>query len=373
MDFNLSQERQMLKDTVERFIREQYPIEKRHEFAESDHGFSREMWREFADLGLIGALLPPAVDGFGGTGEDIALIFEALGRGLVVEPFLASGILAASPLIDTGDAATLGAVMAGERVIALAHSEPDGRYGLSHVRSHATQASDGWQISGVKSVVLNGGDADVLVVSARIDGTKDAEGGLGLFLVDPHQQGVARRAYATIDGGSACELTLGGVAGVSVGTPGDAFPMIERAIGRGILAVCAEALGAMEVAKDLTLDYLKTRVQFGKPIGANQVLQHRMVDLLIEIEQLRSCVMLAASTLEADRATRERNLSAAKHLAGRVGRLVAEETIQMQGGVAMTWEMALPHYAKRIVMIDHLFGDTDHHLERFIQFSREMV
>jgi hypothetical protein len=289
----------------------------------------------------------------------------------VVEPFLASGILAASPLIDVGDAATLGEVMAGERLLALAHGEPDGRYGLSHVRTQATRTGDGWQITGAKGVVLNGGDADVLIVSARTGGAIDAEDGLGLFLVDPQQPGVALRGYATIDGGSACEITLGGAVGEPIGTPGEAFPMIERAIGRGILAVCAEALGAMEVAKDLTLDYLKTRVQFGKPIGANQVLQHRMVDMLIEIEQARSCIMLAASTLEADRTTRERNLSAAKHLVGRVGRLVAEETIQMQGGVAMTWEMALPHYAKRIVMIDHLFGDTDHHLERFIRFSKE--
>jgi alkylation response protein AidB-like acyl-CoA dehydrogenase len=371
MDFNLSEERQMLKDTVERFIREQYPIEKRHEFTTSDIGFSRTMWREFADLGLIGALMPPAVEGFGGTGEDIVLIFEALGRGLVVDPFLASGILGASPLIDVGDAVTLGEVMAGERLLALAHGEPDGRYTLGHVRTRATKSDGGWQITGTKSVVLNGCDADALIVSARIDGAINAEEGLGLFRVDPRQTGVARRGYATIDGGSACEITLGGAIGEPVGTPGEAYPMIERAIGRGILAICAEALGAMEVAKDLTLDYLKTRVQFGKPIGANQVLQHRMVDMLIEIEQARSCIMLAASTLYVDRATRERNLSAAKHLVGRVGRLVAEETIQMQGGVAMTWEMALPHYAKRIVMIDHLFGDTDHHLERFIRFSRE--
>jgi len=147
--------------------------------------------------------------------------------------------------------------------------------------------------------------------------------------------------------------------------------MLERAIARGIVAVCSEALGAMEVATDLTVDYLKTRVQFGKPIGANQVLQHRVVDLLIEIEQARSCVMLAASTLEADRATRERSLSAAKHLVGRVGRQVAEEAIQLQGGVAMTWEAAVAHYAKRIVMIDHLMGDTDYHLDRFMRFSRE--
>ncbi|MGR3718216.1 MAG: acyl-CoA dehydrogenase family protein [Thermohalobaculum sp.] len=370
MDFNLSDERRMLKDTVERFIRERYPIEKRHKFATSDIGFSREMWREFADLGLIGALFPASVGGFGGTGEDILLVFEALGRGLVVEPFLASGILGASPLIDIGDAATLGEVMAGERVLALAHGEPDGRYNLSHVRTRATQGAEGWQVTGTKSVSINGCGADTLIVSARIAGETDAEEGLALFRVDPRQPGVARRGYATIDGGSAAEITMGGAVGEPIGTPGEAFPMIERAIGRGILAVSAEALGAMETAKDLTLEYLKTRVQFGKPIGANQVLQHRMVDMLIEIEQARSCVMLAASTLDADRATRERNLSAAKHLVGRVGRLVAEEAIQMHGGVAMTWELALPHYAKRMVMIDHLFGDTDHHLERFIRFSR---
>jgi len=369
MDFNLSPERQMLKDTVERFIREQYPIEKRHGFAKSETGYSREMWREFADLGLIGALLPPEMDGFGGAGEDILLVFEALGRGLVVEPFLAAGILGASPLIDVGDAATLGKVIAGEHILALAHGEPDGRYCLSHVRTQASQNADGWQITGAKSVSINADTADSLIVSARVSGEADAEDGLALFRVDPAQPGVVLQTYATIDGGAAAEVTLDGAIGEPIGTPGEAFAMIERAIGRGILAVCAEALGAMEVAKDLTLDYLKTRVQFGKPIGANQALQHRMVDMLIEIEQARSCVMLAASTLEADPATRERNLSAAKHLVGRVGRLVAEETIQIHGGVAMTWELALPHYAKRIVMIDHLFGDTDHHLERFVRFS----
>jgi hypothetical protein len=371
MDFNLSEERQMLKDTAERFIRDQYPIENRHEAAKSDIGFSRTMWREFADLGLIGALMPPSLDGFGGTGEDIVLIFEALGRGLVIEPFLASGILGASPLIDIGDAATLGEVIAGERLLALAHGEPDGRYSLSHVRTQATESAEGWKITGIKSVVFNGCSADSLIVSARIAGALDAEEGLALFRVDPRQAGVALRDYATVDGGSAGEITLGGAVGQPIGKPGEAYPMIERAIGRGILAVTAEALGAMEVAKDLTLEYLKTRVQFGKPIGANQVLQHRMVDMLIEIEQARSCLMLAASTFEGDRATRERNLSAAKHLIGRAGRQVAEEAIQMHGGVAMTWELVLPHYAKRIVMIDHLFGDTDHHLERFVRFSRE--
>jgi len=370
MDFNLSEERQMLKDTAERFIREQYPIEARHKAAASEPGFSREMWGEFAELGLIGALLPPEVEGYGGTGEDIALVFEALGRGVVIEPFVAT-VLASGPLIEAGDAETLAKVMEGHMIIALAHGEPDSRYALSQISTRATQGADGWRLSGTKSVVINGDSADLLVVSARTGGAVDAEEGIGLFRVDPTGPGVTRRGYATIDGGRAAEITLDDAPATPLGTPGEDFAILERTIGRGVLAVAAEALGAMEVAKDLTVDYLKTRVQFGKPIGTNQVLQHRVVNLLIEIEQARSCVMLAASTLEADRATRERHLSAAKHLAGRVGRLVAEEAIQLHGGVAMTWEAAVPHYAKRIVMIDHLLGDTDFHLDRFMRFPAE--
>lgn len=369
MDFNLSDERKMLGETVERFIREQYPIEKRHEFARASRGFSTEMWREFAELGLIGALLPAEAGGFGGTGEDVALVFEALGRGLVVEPFLAAGVLGAWPLVEAGDEETLAEVIEGGRVLALAHGEPGGRYSPTHVRTEAREADGGWQLNGAKAVVLNGCAADTLIVSARVAGGPDDEAGLALFRVDPGQAGVARRSYGTIDGGAAAEITLGGAVGEPVGTPGEAYPVVERAIGRGVLALSAEALGAMEVAKDLTLEFLRTRVQFGRPIGANQALQHRMVDMLLEIEQLRSAVMLAASTLEADRATRERNLSAAKHLAGRVGRQVAEEAIQMHGGIGMSWEAAVAHYAKRIVMIDHLLGDTDHHLERFMRFS----
>lgn len=369
MDFNLSDERRMLQETVQRFIRECYPIEKRHDITRSDKGYSPEMWAEFADLGLIGALLPSEVGGYGGTGEDVALVFEQLGRGLVVEPFLASGILGAWPLVMTDDTETLEAVIEGRHLLAFAHGEPGAGYTASHVRTRATEGADGWQLSGVKNLALNGDTAQTLIVSARVSGEADADTGLALFRVDPHQDGVACRSYALIDGGSAADITLGGAQGAPIGIPGEAFPMIEATLARAALAVSAEALGAMEVAKDLTLDYLKSRTQFGQPIGANQVLQHRMVDLLIEIEQVRSCLMLAASTLEADRLTRERNIAAAKHLTGRVGRQVAEEVIQMHGGVGMTWELALPHYAKRIVMIDHLFGDTDHHLEQFIQFS----
>ena len=371
MDFNLSNERQMLKDTAERFIRERYPLATRHEAVGRDIGFSRQMWAEFAELGLIGALLPPEAGGLGGTGEDIALVFEALGRGLVVEPFLATGVLGIWPLIEAGDTETPAQVIEGRRLLAFAHGESGGRYGPSHVRTRAVQGGDGWQVTGAKAVVLNGCAADRLIVSARVSGEVADEAGLALFGIDPHAEGVALRSYSTIDEGTAAEIALGDVAATPIGTPGEAYPVIERTLGRGVLALSAEALGAMEVARDLTLDYLRTRVQFGQPIGANQALQHRMVDLMLEIEQLRSAVMLAASSLGAARPARERALSAAKHLAGRVGRLVAEEAIQMHGGIGMTWEAAVAHYAKRIVMIDHLLGDTDHHLERFIRFSED--
>ncbi|MGI9426489.1 MAG: acyl-CoA dehydrogenase family protein [Hyphomicrobiaceae bacterium] len=377
MEFALSEERQMLADTARRYISDRYDIATRHANANLDDGFSRETWKELAELGLIGALLPPDVEGYGGLGEDISVVFEALGRGLVVEPFLATGILGASPLAIAGSAsqrALLVDVMAGNKLLALAHGEPEGRYDPAFVRTQATREGHGWRLNGRKAVVVNGDIADSLIVSARVDGDNGDEDGLSLFLIDAHAVGVSRRGYPSIDGGRAAEIALANVA-VSdddiIGEAGYAYPTIEATYARGVVALCSEAVGAMDVAGDITLEYLKTRKQFGRPIGAFQALQHRMVDMQIEIEQARSAVMLAAGTLEAGRAERERNVSAAKNLVGRVGRLVSEETIQMHGGIAMTWEYALPHYAKRLTMIDHQLGDTDFHLERFQHFANE--
>lgn len=377
MDFNLSEERQMLADTAGRFIADRYDIATRHANAELEDGFNRKTWVELAELGLIGALLPPEVEGFGGLGEDIAVVFEALGRGIVVEPFLATGILGASPIALAGSneqKAMLEDVMAGKTLLALAHGEPEGRYDLSAVKTQANKEGDGWRLNGQKAVVLNGDTADKLVVSARVSGNGDDEDGIALFLVDSNAVGISRRGYGTIDGGRAAEVSLANVAvgaDAVIGEAGKAFATIETTHARGIVALCAEALGAMDVAKETTLDYLKTRKQFGRPIGAFQALQHRMVDMIMEIEQARSGVMLAAGTLEAPRAERERNASAAKNLIGRVGRLVSEETIQMHGGIAMTWEYSAPHFAKRLTMIDHQLGDTDYHLERFQKFANE--
>lgn len=376
MDFQVSEERLIMRDTAARFIRENYELEKRHRIAACDEGLSREMWREFAELGLVGALLPPEAGGFGGSGEDIALVMEEIGRGLVVEPFLATAVLGAGTIVEAASeeqAALLDEVIAGELLLAFAHSEPESRYATSEVRTTAEQSDDGWILSGRKSVVFNGDTADWLIVSGRVSGGTSDEDGLALFLLDPREAGVTRRGYRTVDGGRAAEVELANVMldkKALIGEAGKAFPIIERVIGRAVLALSAESLGIMEVCRELTLDYLRTRSQFGVPLGKFQALQHRIVDVCLEIEQARSAVTLATGKLEAPRAERERTLSAAKNLVGRVGRLVAEETIQLHGGIAMTWEYALPHYAKRLTMIDHQLGDADHHLERFIRFSR---
>ncbi|MEX2519118.1 MAG: acyl-CoA dehydrogenase [Paracoccaceae bacterium] len=366
MDFALSEERQMLTDTLSRFVREKYELPTRQKAAAMEGGFDPAMWARFAELGAVGALLPEDAGGFGGAGEDIIVVFEALGGGLVVEPFLATAILGATPLIGAGKDEMLEQVIGGALHLALAHTEPSSRFEMSRV---SCEADEDGVITGRKSVVLNGATADMLIVSARSSGDEADEAGIGLWLVDPKAEGVTMRAYGTIEGGHAAEFTFDGVKGEALGDAEDGYKTLERTLGRGVLALCAEALGAMEVCKDLTLDYLKTRKQFGQPLGKFQALQHRMVAMVIAIEQARSLTMLAAGMMDAPRKERERALSAAKNMVGRVGRLISEETIQLHGGIAMTWEYAAPHFAKRLTMIDHLLGDEDFHLARFLKLD----
>jgi alkylation response protein AidB-like acyl-CoA dehydrogenase len=371
MDFRLNEDRQMLADTLGRFLQDNYGIEKRHEFARMEDGFSREMWGKFAELGVIGALFGEDCGGFGGTGADIALVFEALGKVLAVEPFLPS-LLAGSLIAQLGSETqkeSVSGIISGETLAAFAHYEPQGRYEPEIVATQARKGSQGHVLTGTKHVVLGGGSASTLVVSARSSGGEDSADGISLFLVDAAQPGVNVQAHPNVDGHAAATLRLDGATGELLGEEGKAFPAIEHALARGTLAVCAESLGAMERAKDLTVEYMHTRKQFGVPIGFFQALQHRMADVLIEIEQMRSGVINAAGRMERPRKERERHVSSAKHLAGRIGRQVAEEAIQIHGGMGMTWEYPVGHYAKRIVMIDHLFGDTDHHLERYIALA----
>lgn len=376
MDFNHTEDRRMLADMLNRFVSEQYEFTLRDKYAQSPEGFSPEIWQRYAELGAIGALFSEAEGGMGGAGFDIAVVFEALGRGLAVEPFLGA-LMAGSAIAKAGSPdqkAHLEALMGGEEIAAFAHAEPDNHYEESRVRTRAERQGDQWLLNGCKAVVEGAEHAHWMVVSARSSGDEDAEQGISLFVVPRDAEGVQVRGYPLIDGGRAAEVTLNNVrlsADALLGLEGEGYGVLEYAIGRGLLALCAEALGAMDVARDATLEYLQTRKQFGVPIGKFQALQHRMADILLEIEQARSAVINAAAKLEdEDRSTRERALSAAKYTIGRVGTLAAEEFIQLHGGIGMTWELPLAHYAKRLIMIDHQFGDTDHHLQRFIALGR---
>ena len=366
MNFDLTDDQRMLSETLERFLADKYPIEQRHEFAAGDDGFSRDIWQQMAELGVAGALFPESTGGFGGTGDDIAVVFEQLGRKLVVEPFLPS-LLAGTVLASVGGQdERMASMIAGDKLAALAHYEPQSRYSLEHVEADAKEANGSWLVSGSKSVVLGGGTADWLIVSARTSGNATDTDGISLFIVDRKAPGVAIRDYGTVDGYAAAEIALDGAEAELIGGKGAGFAPLENTISRGILAVCAEGLGAMEVAKDQTVEYMHTRKQFGVPIGKFQVLQHRMADVLIELEQMRSAVINASSRVDDEGTARDKYVSAAKYLLGTIGRQVAEEAIQIHGGMGMTWEYPVGHYAKRIIMLDHLFGDTDHHLTRYI-------
>jgi len=377
MNFQHTDDRRMLADTLGRYVSEQYGFEARMQIAQSPEGFSPKQWQTFAELGMVGALFSEADGGFGGAGFDIAVVFEALGRGLVVEPFLPSAILAGSAIAQAGSVqqkAWLADIIDGSAVATLAHEEPQSHYELSRVQTSATRVPEGWLLDGHKAVVPLGDQAQVLIVSARTSGAVDDGDGLSLFIVPANAPGIGMRGYPTIDGGRAADIHFKQVRlpfDALLGTAGQALPILEHTIGRGLLALCAESLGAMDVAKQATIDYLQTRKQFGVPIGSFQALQHRMANLLLEIEQARSAVINAAAALDSpDRLTRERALSAAKYSIGRIGTLVAEECIQLHGGIGMTWELPLSHYAKRLVMIDHQLGDEDHHLARFIALGQ---
>ncbi|MGB3246082.1 MAG: acyl-CoA dehydrogenase [Sulfitobacter sp.] len=374
MNFDLTEERQMLQDSLRRFLRDKYDTAARNAILNSEAGMSGDIWNGLAELGVIGALFTEEQGGFGGAGFDIAVVFEELGRAGVVEPFLDTAVLAGGLIADLGNAdqqAHVEEIIGGALQLAFAHGEPTSRYDLNRVQTTAAAGGDTITLNGRKAVVINAEAADMLVVSARESGDAADENGISLFLVPSGTKGVTIQGYPLLAGGRAAEVTLDDVsvpASARLGEAGKAFGAIETRASVANVALCAETLGAMETATRLTKEYLMTRKQFGRPIGTFQALAHRMSDMLIELEQARSAVINAAGHLADDRAEREKQISAAKNLLGRAGRLIAEESIQMHGGIAMTQEYELAHIAKRIVMADHRFGDTDHHLERFIAF-----
>ncbi|MEG0945252.1 MAG: acyl-CoA dehydrogenase family protein [Comamonas sp.] len=377
MNFTHTEDRRMLADSLNRFVSEQYGIEHRNQLAYGQEGHSPALYAQFAELGTIGALFPEDAGGFGGAGFDISVVFEALGRGLVAEPLL-DALVVGQALIAAGSEsqkAKLQDIIAGDLICALAHDEPGSHYELNNVSTTATQTASGWVLNGTKGVVALGEKADLLLVSARTGGSQLDASGISLFLVDGSAAGLSKRGYQRFEGGRAADITLSNVqvpADALVGAQGKGYAVLEHISGYALLALASESLGAMDVAKQHTLEYLQTRKQFGVAIGTFQALQHRMADVLLEIEQARSAVINAASAVDtAQGVAKEKALSAAKYTVGYVGTKVAQESIQLHGGIGMTWELPLAHYAKRLVMIDHQFGDEDHHLARFIALGQQ--
>ena len=376
MNFEHSEDRRMLADSLNRFVSEQFTTEQRNTVAYGAAGHSPQLYAQLADIGAIGALFPESAGGLGGAGFDISLVFECLGRGLLTEPLLGA-LLVGQGLVLAGNAeqqALLPDIIEGKLLAAFAHDEPGSHYERSNVSTQADKSTNGWVLNGAKGVVSFGEQAQWLLVSARVSGEQFDEQGIALFLVPGDAKGLSWRSYQRFDGGRASELKLDNVPlgeGALLGTTADGFAVLGRIFDYALLALASESIGAMDVAKQFTLEYLQTRKQFGVPIGSFQALQHRMADLLLEVEQARSSVINAAAAIdEPESIARSKALAAAKYTVGRIGTLVAEECIQLHGGIGMTWELPFAHYAKRLVMIDHQFGDEDHHLARYIELNR---
>jgi pimeloyl-CoA dehydrogenase small subunit len=379
MHFDYNEEQQLLADSIRRFIAKDYDFETRKKIVASAEGASDAVWQTFAEMGLLG--IPFAADhgGFGGGAIDLMSAMEAIGEGLVVEPFLATvglaGQLVARGGSEAQKKAILPAIVEGRLKMAFAHTENGARYDLAHVAAAAKQAGKVWLLDGEKRVVLGAPLADKLVVSARTSGkTADAKG-ISLFLVDRAAAGVSLRPYVTLDEMRAADVTLKGVevgADALLGKQGEAGPLIEEVVDFATALLCAEAVGAMKHANDATLEYLKTRKQFGVPIGTFQALQHRMVDMVIAAEQARSMACLACAKVDSEKDARERSrlISAAKVKISDACRHVSQEAIQLHGGMGMTEELKVSHSFRRLTMIAQQFGDAEHHLARFAALDR---
>jgi pimeloyl-CoA dehydrogenase small subunit len=378
MDFDLTDEQRLLRDSVDRLLADHYGFAQRRGYLAEPEGWSTALWSRYAEQGLLGLPFAEEYGGFSGGPIEIMLVMEAFGRVLALEPYLATVVLGGTALRLAGSEAQKSTILPrvadGSMTLAFAHGERQARYDLTDVLTTVKPTARGWVLDGAKSVVAHGDSAHRLIVSARIAGERDDPDGIGLFLVDAKANGLARRSYPMRDGTRAAEISLSGVEVAhddALGEPGNAMPVIERVVETGIAATSAEAIGAMEAMHAMTLEYLKTRQQFGKPIGQNQVLQHRSAEMLIALEQSRSMAMLAAITVdEPDPEERAHNIAMAKVAVGQASRFVAQNAVQLHGGIGMTEEYAVGHYFRRCMVIEHMFGDTTYHLSRLAEGLR---
>jgi alkylation response protein AidB-like acyl-CoA dehydrogenase len=377
MSFAFNDDQKLLAESADRFVLDDYAFETRRKIMAMDGGFSRDVWAQFADLGWLALPIPEEHGGIGGSTVDTAVLLECLGRGLVVEPFHSTVVMGAGAVAAAGNDAQKGEILAavaeGRMLLGFAHIEPRARFTLNHVETKAAKDGAGFVLNGEKAIVHNAETADKLIVSARTAGGITDMDGVTLFLVDRDADGVELRSYPTIDGLRASEVMLTNVtvgAGAVLGDVDGAMPVIETVVDRACILMCAEAAGAMDAAVKLTVEYMKGRVQFGRPIGEFQVLQHRAVEMLGAKDFSRALTYRSAGVVDvADAHERARAVSAAKVEMGKAGKKIGQDGVQLHGGMGMTDDMAVGHYFKRLTMIDMLFGNSDHHMRRFARLG----
>lgn len=372
MNFDLSEEQQLLKDSVDRFVSDNYDLDTRQALSKNDAGFSDTYWQTMAELGWLGVTVPEAHGGFGGNQADTMVLMEAFGKGLVLEPFFASAVLGTRAIVAGASAelqnTLLPKLIAGECRLSLAYAEEQARFDLEDVVTRGTQNGDDFIITGQKSMVQHGGSADYLVVSTRTSGGQQDQQGISLFLVDTKSEGVSIQSFPTVDGQQASEVTFKDVrvsANHMLGDLDNGFGLLQDIAIDGILALAAEAVGAMEILYKDTVAYTQERQQFDQSLSDFQVLQHRMVDMFMEYEQCKS--MLYRATLEVVQKGRDamRIVHALKYMVGKNGTFVGENAVQLHGGMGVTEELRIGHYFKRLLVIDAQFGNSDHHLSCF--------
>ena len=372
MDFDLSEEQRLLRESVDGLLTSQYDFDSRKKYGKEKGGWSRSVWAKLAEQGLLGLPFSEDDGGFGAGAVETMIVMEALGKALVLEPYLATVVLGGGFLRRGGSAdqkaAHIPGIIDGSKTFAFAQLEKNSRYDLNDVATSAKKKGDGWVIDGEKFVVLNGESADTLIVTARTKGGQRDLTGIGVFLVPGDAKGISKKGYPTQDGLHAADISFTGVevgADAAIGDPENGLALIEQVVDDARIAICAEAVGAMDESLKSTVEYLKTRTQFGVPIGSFQVLQHRAADMFVAVEQARSMSMFATMAADFDDAKARANaVAAAKVQIGRSGKFVGQQAIQLHGGIGMTMEAKIGHYFKRLTMIENTFGDADYHLRR---------
>ena len=372
MNFDISSEQQILKDSVDRFVQDHYELDKRQLLVLTEQGFSNENWQTMAELGWLGVSIPEAHGGFGGNQIDTMILMEAFGKGLVLEPFFASTVLGAKAIADGGNeelkTQMLPGVVDGSRQLTFAYAEPQSRFDLEDIVTRAQEDGDGYIINGHKSMVLHAASAHQIVVSTRTSGGQADQAGISLFLVDADADGVEITSFPTVDGQQAAEIELEGVKVSSsrlLGELGGGYNLLNAVATDGILALAAEAVGAMEILYKDTVAYTQEREQFDHSLSDFQVLQHRMVDMFMEYEQCKSLLYRATLEVVQNAGGAQRSVHALKHYIGKMGTFIGENAVQLHGGMGVTEELRIGHYFKRLLVIDAQFGNSDHHLALF--------